>query len=65
MEPFEELPDRTEYPEYYEVIAHPMSLNLAKKRIDLGYRSFDAFNYDMLWIFNNAIFFNEPESDIY
>ncbi|KAJ2080407.1 hypothetical protein H4R24_003106 [Coemansia sp. RSA 988] len=65
MEPFEELPDRTEYPEYYEVIAHPMALNLAKKRIELGYRSFDAFNYDMLWIFNNAMFFNEPESDIY
>ncbi|KAJ2802393.1 hypothetical protein H4R20_003295, partial [Coemansia guatemalensis] len=65
MEPFDELPDRTEYPEYYEVISHPMALDLVKKRIELGYRSFDAFNYDMLWIFNNAMFFNEPESDIY
>ncbi|KAJ2361828.1 hypothetical protein H4S02_007091, partial [Coemansia sp. RSA 2611] len=64
VEPFEELPDREEYPEYYEVIHYPMALNLVKKRID-SYRSFDAFNYDMLWIFNNATFFNEPESDIY
>ncbi|KAJ2823726.1 hypothetical protein IWW50_003649, partial [Coemansia erecta] len=63
-EPFEELPDREEYPEYYEVINYPMALELVKRRID-GYRSFDAFNYDMLWIFNNATFFNEPESDIY
>ncbi|KAJ1787239.1 hypothetical protein LPJ62_003450 [Coemansia sp. RSA 2167] len=64
IEPFEELPDREEYPEYYEVISYPMALALVKKRID-GYRSFDAFNYDMLWIFNNATFFNEPESEIY
>ncbi|KAJ2708883.1 hypothetical protein H4R19_004524, partial [Coemansia spiralis] len=65
VEPFEELPDRSEYPEYYEVIGHPMALDLVKKRIAAGYRSFDAFNFDMLWIFNNATFFNEPESDIY
>ncbi|KAJ1730569.1 hypothetical protein LPJ61_002940 [Coemansia biformis] len=65
VDPFEELPDRDEYPEYYEVIGHPMALDLVKKRIAAGYRSFDAFNFDMLWIFNNAMFFNEPESDIY
>ncbi|KAJ2453582.1 hypothetical protein EV183_002107 [Coemansia sp. RSA 2336] len=64
IDPFIELPDREEYPEYYEVIHYPMALDLVKKRID-GYRSFDAFNYDMLWIFNNATFFNEPESEIY
>ncbi|KAJ2761347.1 hypothetical protein IWQ56_005275, partial [Coemansia nantahalensis] len=65
VEPFVELPGRDEYPEYYEVIGHPMALDLVKKRIAAGYRSFDAFNFDMLWIFNNAMFFNEPESDIY
>ncbi|KAJ2157521.1 hypothetical protein GGF46_004450 [Coemansia sp. RSA 552] len=64
-EPFEELPDREEYPEYYEVIPHPMALELVKRRIAEPYRSFDAFNYDMVWIFNNAMFFNEPESEIY
>ncbi|KAI8324033.1 Bromodomain-containing protein, partial [Martensiomyces pterosporus] len=64
-EVFEELPDKTEYPEYYEVIAHPMALNLVKSRIAAGYRSFDAFDYDMLWIFNNATFFNESDSQIY
>ncbi|KAJ1828205.1 hypothetical protein LPJ56_001243, partial [Coemansia sp. RSA 2599] len=64
-EVFEDLPDREEYPEYYEVIVHPMALNLVKARIAAGYRSFDAFNYDMTWIFNNATFFNESDSQIY
>ncbi|KAJ1736611.1 hypothetical protein LPJ72_001236 [Coemansia sp. Benny D160-2] len=65
VEPFEELPDKDEYPEYFEVIVHPMAFNMIKDRIKAGYRSFDAFNYDILWIFNNATFFNEAESDIY
>ncbi|KAJ1768939.1 hypothetical protein LPJ74_004486, partial [Coemansia sp. RSA 1843] len=65
VEPFEDLPDKDEYPEYFEVILHPMAFNLVKERIKAGYRSFDAFNYDILWIFNNATFFNEAESDIY
>ncbi|KAJ2873263.1 hypothetical protein GGH93_003369 [Coemansia aciculifera] len=64
-EVFEDPPDRSEYPEYYEVIFHPMALNVVKSRIDAGYRSFDAFNYDMLWIFNNATYFNESDSQIY
>ncbi|KAJ2553582.1 hypothetical protein EV175_002893 [Coemansia sp. RSA 1933] len=64
-EPFEDLPDKDEYPEYFEVIVHPMAFNLVKERIKNGYRSFDAFNYDILWIFNNATFFNEAESEIY
>ncbi|KAJ2249416.1 hypothetical protein GGI13_004293, partial [Coemansia sp. RSA 455] len=63
-EVFEDPPDRSEYPEYYEVIFHPMALNVVKSRI-AGYRSFDAFNYDMLWIFNNATYFNESDSQIY
>ncbi|KAJ2029891.1 hypothetical protein IWW57_001444, partial [Coemansia sp. S610] len=64
-EVFEDLPDRSEYPEYYEVIFHPMALNVVKSRIAAGYRSFDAFNYDMMWIFNNATYFNESDSQIY
>ncbi|KAJ2550143.1 hypothetical protein GGH95_006123, partial [Coemansia sp. RSA 1836] len=64
-EAFEDPPDRSEYPEYYEVIFHPMALNVVKSRIAAGYRSFDAFNYDMLWIFNNATYFNESDSQIY
>ncbi|KAJ2814669.1 hypothetical protein GGI24_006306, partial [Coemansia furcata] len=64
-EVFEDPPDRKEYPEYYEVIFHPMALNVIKSRIAAGYRSFDAFNYDMLWIFNNATYFNESDSQIY
>ncbi|KAJ1995405.1 hypothetical protein GGI26_001183 [Coemansia sp. RSA 1358] len=64
-EPFEELPDSDEYPEYFEVIVYPMALDMVKSRINTGYRSFEAFNYDILWIFNNATFFNEAESDIY
>ncbi|KAJ2896895.1 hypothetical protein IWW38_001885, partial [Coemansia aciculifera] len=62
---FEDPPDRNEYPEYYDVIFHPMALNVVKSRIAAGYRSFDAFNYDMMWIFNNATYFNESDSQIY
>ncbi|KAJ1929952.1 hypothetical protein EC988_010071, partial [Linderina pennispora] len=66
-EPFEELPDKDEYPDYYEVIWYPMALTIISGRIASkeGYRSFDAFNYDMMWIFNNATFFNESGSQIY
>ncbi|KAJ1864440.1 hypothetical protein LPJ73_000285 [Coemansia sp. RSA 2703] len=64
-EVFEDLPDREEYPDYYEVIVHPMALHLVQSRISAGYRSFDAFNFDMLWIFNNATFYNESDSQIY
>ncbi|KAJ1915869.1 hypothetical protein H4219_004091 [Mycoemilia scoparia] len=64
-EPFMDLPDREEYPEYYEVIPFPMAFNTVREKIKSGYSTFGHFENDMMWIFHNAIFFNEEGSDIH
>ncbi|KAJ8099297.1 hypothetical protein POJ06DRAFT_256577 [Lipomyces tetrasporus] len=59
-------PDGTEYPEYYEIIKNPMSLDTVKQNVNDGaYSSFDDFEKDMRLIFDNAMIFNEEESQVY
>ncbi|PWA03214.1 hypothetical protein BB558_000622 [Smittium angustum] len=65
-EEFQELPDEDEYPEYYEIFKHPVSLDVISERILSGrYSNFSQFDFDMQQIFHNACFFNEYGSDIY
>ncbi|KAJ1680041.1 hypothetical protein EV182_000801 [Spiromyces aspiralis] len=64
-EVFMDLPNRDEYPEYYEVIPYPMALNVVRRKIGVGYHSLGNFEIDMIWIFHNATFFNEQGSEIY
>ncbi|KAK9239153.1 hypothetical protein V1525DRAFT_356970 [Lipomyces kononenkoae] len=59
-------PDGNEYPEYYQVIKNPMALETVKRNVDDGvYSSFDDFEKDMRLIFDNAMIFNEEESQVY
>ncbi|RUS15916.1 hypothetical protein BC937DRAFT_91811 [Endogone sp. FLAS-F59071] len=62
---FVELPSREDYPDYYEVIEHPISLELIEKQIKKGYGSLQQFQTDFMRIFDNAMFYNENGSRIY
>ncbi|KAL1915839.1 uncharacterized protein VTP21DRAFT_6227 [Calcarisporiella thermophila] len=62
---FMDLPDRREYPLYYQLIQAPISLNNIDKHLRKGYKNFDDFDRDMERLFNNAKFFNEDGSQIY
>ncbi|AMD21817.1 HFL039Wp [Eremothecium sinecaudum] len=65
-EPFLELVNQEEFPDYYEVIHKPMSLTMIKSNLQLGYYSkiYD-FYVDVQLLFQNAQVFNEPEALIY
>ncbi|KAI8601712.1 Bromodomain-containing protein [Dissophora ornata] len=59
------LPSKEEYPEYYEVIKSPMSLQLVLSRIKSGhYKTVDDFDREFQLIFENALIFNEDGSRI-
>ncbi|KAG0329157.1 hypothetical protein BGZ99_003308 [Dissophora globulifera] len=59
------LPSKEEYPEYYEVIKSPMSLQLVLSRIKSGhYKGVDDFDREFQLIFENALIFNEDGSRI-
>lgn len=65
-EPFLELVDKDEYPEYEEVIEHPNSLNLVKSNLEHGYyhKIYD-FVTDVNITFQNALIFNDEDTTIY
>ncbi|KAF9135875.1 hypothetical protein BGW39_010690 [Mortierella sp. 14UC] len=59
------LPSKDEYPEYYEVIKSPMSLQLVQARIKSGhYKNVDDFDREFQLIFENALIFNEDGSRV-
>ncbi|KAI7905845.1 uncharacterized protein BX663DRAFT_497836 [Cokeromyces recurvatus] len=65
-EQFEDLPDREEYPEYYNTIKKPVSLTMiAEKMQTRAYSNLHAWIADMRLVFENALNFNEPGSRIY
>ena len=65
-QPFLELVDKDEYPEYEEVIRLPNSLNLVKNNLELGYyhKIYD-FITDVNLTFQNALVFNDEDTTIY
>ncbi|CAL1527080.1 unnamed protein product [Lymnaea stagnalis] len=63
---FQLLPQRSKYPQYYEVIKQPIDLKkIATKIQELKYTSLDALEKDLLLMVKNAKTFNEPKSLIY
>ncbi|KAK9464527.1 hypothetical protein V1512DRAFT_268161 [Lipomyces arxii] len=59
-------PDSDEYPEYYQIIQHPMAIETVKQNIiDGKYSNFDSFESDVRLIFQNAKIFNEEFSQVY
>jgi chromatin structure-remodeling complex subunit RSC1/2 len=64
--PFERLPDKAEYPDYYKLIKDPICLTQAKANIRKKvYPTVDAFVADLARIFHNAQLYNEDGSPIH
>jgi len=65
-QPFQLLPSRTKYPEYYRVITEPIDLKMIAQKIQSEtYKSLNELEADLLLMVKNAKTFNEPGSLIY
>ncbi|KAG0718393.1 Protein polybromo-1 [Chionoecetes opilio] len=65
-EVFVKLPSKTLYPDYYEVIKHPIDLErVLHKWKNAMYFSLDDMMADLTLMFQNACRYNEPDSQIY
>jgi protein polybromo-1 len=63
---FMKLPNIKEYPDYYEVIKHPIHMErIASILKNNGYENLDDLVSDLLLMFDNACKYNEPDSQIY
>lgn len=63
---FQLLPSKKLYPEYYQVIDHPVDLKFIATKIQTNaYTSLTEMEKDLLQMVKNACTFNEPGSTIY
>ncbi|GFS20715.1 protein polybromo-1 [Elysia marginata] len=63
---FQLLPQRSKYPQYYEVIQNPVDLKMIATKIQQNrFKSLDDLERDLLLMVKNAKAFNEPKSLIY
>ncbi|XP_046750131.1 protein polybromo-1 isoform X6 [Diprion similis] len=63
---FMKLPNKNEYPDYYEVIKQPMNMEkIASTLKNNGYDNLDDLVSDFILMFDNACKYNEPDSQIY
>ncbi|KAK0181294.1 hypothetical protein PV327_003587 [Microctonus hyperodae] len=63
---FMKLPNKNEYPDYYEVIKQPMNMEkIASTLKNNGYENLDELVSDLILMFDNACKYNEPDSQIY
>uniref|UniRef100_A0A3B4V7M7 Protein polybromo-1 n=1 Tax=Seriola dumerili TaxID=41447 RepID=A0A3B4V7M7_SERDU len=65
-EPFQQLPSRREYPDYYQQIKQPIALQQIRAKMKNGeYESVDQMEADLNLMFENAKRYNMPNSSIY
>ncbi|XP_030633030.1 polybromo 1, like [Chanos chanos] len=65
-EPFLQLPSRREYPDYYQQIKHPISLQQIRDKMKSGeYDGVEQMEVDLNLMFENAKRYNVPNSAIY
>ncbi|KAK2862029.1 hypothetical protein Q5P01_001562 [Channa striata] len=65
-EPFQQLPSRREYPDYYQQIKQPIALHQIRGKMKNGeYESVDHIEADLNLMFENAKRYNMPNSSIY
>lgn len=63
---FMKLPNKNEYPDYYEVIKQPIHMEkIASTLKNNGYDNLDELVSDFILMFDNACKYNEPDSQIY
>ncbi|KAJ3011578.1 Bromodomain and WD repeat-containing protein 3 [Thoreauomyces humboldtii] len=66
LAPFVAAIDFAAYPEYLQLIAYPVWLDLIKERAKNGfYRRAEAVGWDVMQMRKNALMFNEENSDVY
>lgn len=64
--PFQFLPSKRRYPEYFSVIDSPIDLKIIAQKIQGGeYSNLNDMEADLLLMVRNACNFNEPGSQIY
>ncbi|KAK6537963.1 hypothetical protein TWF694_010858 [Orbilia ellipsospora] len=64
--PFEKLPDPKTTPEYYRVITNPIAIDTLKKKVKRRqYDTVEHFMEDVYTMFDNAMEYNEDNSEIY
>uniref|UniRef100_A0A3B3QUM6 Protein polybromo-1 n=1 Tax=Paramormyrops kingsleyae TaxID=1676925 RepID=A0A3B3QUM6_9TELE len=65
-EPFLQLPSRKEYPDYYQQIKQPISLQQIRDKMrNNEYESIEQIEADFILMFENAKRYNMPNSAIY
>ncbi|KAI7874767.1 Bromodomain-containing protein [Lichtheimia hyalospora FSU 10163] len=65
-EMFDHLPDKEEYPDYYEIIEEPRSLSIIEDKMKRQqYSTLSDWFKDMELVFDNAMEYNEPGSRVY
>ncbi|KAH9921336.1 SNF2 family N-terminal domain-containing protein [Fomitopsis serialis] len=63
---FREVPDRREYPDYYQLIKQPIALSTLRKRLQSNYyKTVTHFREDWKLMFNNARTYNQEGSWVY
>ncbi|KAI5806305.1 putative RSC complex subunit [Geopyxis carbonaria] len=66
LAPFEKLPEKKEFPEYYQEIKNPMALDIVRRNVKRRvYKTLDMFLHDMELMFENAKAFNEDDSAVH
>ena len=61
---FDTLPTPEQLPQYYQIISHPITLNEIKQRVrDGDYDNVQELIVDLKLMANNALRFNEPNSE--
>ncbi|CAK5265000.1 unnamed protein product [Mycena citricolor] len=63
---FKEVPDKTDYPDYYQLITQPIALSHLRKRGQTTYyKDVQAYRNDWALMFNNARTYNQEGSWVY
>ncbi|KAM8914118.1 polybromo 1, like isoform 2-T2 [Spinachia spinachia] len=65
-EPFQQLPSRREYPDYYQQIKQPIALQQIRAKMkNCEYENVEQMEADLTLMFENAKRYNMPNSSIY
>ncbi|XP_061779568.1 protein polybromo-1-like [Nerophis lumbriciformis] len=65
-EPFQHLPSRREYPDYYQQVKQPITLQNIRTKMKSGeYENVEQMDADLTLMFENAKQYNMPNSSIY
>ncbi|XP_032893193.1 protein polybromo-1 isoform X9 [Amblyraja radiata] len=65
-QPFFRLPSKKDYPDYYQQIKHPMSLQIIRQKLKNNeFENLDQLEADMKLMFENAKHYNIPNSAIF